>query len=208
MFEMDAICRYTAALYIVDRSVAEYITQGRVIVAKTAMSAYITNPTPSLVLVTQHLDTLEGAAKAAFQGPKSATAARNAALFVVRCDLRQLKSCVQAAADADVVHSQAIIESTGFRAVRPGSWTKPDIAVKHGPVPGAVVVTVRAFQGKGSHHWQMSTDQKTWIDLPETTSAKTTVVGLTAGTLYAFRHRTLTRIGLSEWSTVVTIIAL
>jgi hypothetical protein len=57
------------------------------------------------------------------------------------------------------------------------------------------------------YRWQMSTDQQTWTDLPESFKTKTTVEGLAPATTYAFRLRTVTKSGPSDWSPPVTIIA-
>jgi len=53
----------------------------------------------------------------------------------------------------------------------------------------------------------MSTNQTTWLDLPETVVASTEVAGLTAATIYYFRLRTVGVDGISEWSAPVSFIA-
>ena len=53
----------------------------------------------------------------------------------------------------------------------------------------------------------MSTDQKTWTDLPETFKTRTTVEGLLPATVYSFRLRTVTNNGPSEWSSSVSVLA-
>jgi hypothetical protein len=203
---MDTVVRYIVALNLA-RTIAQYIVECRAIVAKMSGNAYFPNLAISLALVSQHLDALDAAHKASFKGPKGTVSARKAAMYQVRSDMRQLKAAVQAAADADIANGQAIIESTGMLAVRQTRPPKPDLAAKYAGVPGLVRLVGRAFRGKGVYQWQMSTDQKTWTDLPQTTTAKTTVTGLAAGTICFFRFRTQTGKGLSDWSTAVSIIA-
>jgi len=57
------------------------------------------------------------------------------------------------------------------------------------------------------YRWQMSTDQQTWTDLPETFRTKSVVEDLVPATVYSFRLRTVTNNGPSEWSPPVTIVA-
>jgi hypothetical protein len=205
---MDPVYRYFATLYA-SRSVADYSNECRTVVTKLTGSAAVPNPTPTLVVVTAHLDALDAATKAAIKGPKGSAAARNAAQFVVRGDMRQLKACVQVAADANIANSKAIIEGSGMYATRRATNPKPDLAAKYGPISGTLGIIARAIRRskKGSYGWQMSTDMKTWTDLAPTTDAKTTVTGLTAGTLYYFRYRTFTKAGYSDWSVPIEIIA-
>ena len=85
---------------------------------------------------------------------------------------------------------------------------EPRADAQYGKVPGRIVLACQATRG-AAYHWQMSmgTDPKAWSDLPETVRATLTVDGLTPATTCAFRLRTLTKDGLSDWSGVVTTIA-
>ena len=47
---------------------------------------------------------------------------------------------------------------------------------------------------RASYEWEYSTDGgKTWVTTPVTLQAKTTILGLTAGTTVQFRHRPVTK---------------
>ena len=59
---------------------------------------------------------------------------------------------------------------------------------------------------RASYEWQVSTDQKTWTLLPVTLQSKTLVSALTAGTLYYFRVRPVTKTGEGNWSQVVSLL--
>jgi hypothetical protein len=203
---MDAVIRYIAAIYAA-RIIAQYIHQCRVIVAKLTNNASVPNPGQSLALVTQHLDALEAAEKAALKGPKGSASDRDAALFVVRVDMGLIRTGVQSAADADIVNSKAIIEGAGLFAVKRTVPTKPFLATKYGAGPGLLLLIAKAIAGARSYHWQMSSDSKVWADLAPTTDASTTVSGLTPVTMYYFRFRTFGTAGYSDWSTFVSAIA-
>ena len=203
---MDTVFRYFAAVYA-SRIVALYVRQCRVIVTKMTGNAYVTAPVPALAQVTKDIDALDLANQAALKGPKGSAKARNNALLVVKSDMRQLTGCVQVVCDSDITHAQTIIESCGMSVAKKAVRDKADLAVKYGAVSGLALLIARAFKGRGLHGWQMSTDEKTWTDLPATTKASTSVTGLTPATVYYFRHRTYTKVGYSDWSSVVTFIA-
>ncbi len=65
-----------------------------------------------------------------------------------------------------------------------------------------------AVARKASYDWQYSTDEKTWASAETTFRAKTTLVGLAAGTRYFFRFRARTPEGLGDWSRVLSWIVL
>jgi hypothetical protein len=203
---MSAIARYLAALHS-PRKVPEYVKEDRVIVTKMTGNIHFPNEAAFLVIVGAHIDLLDTAEQATHKGPKGAVADRDAKLMVVRSDMRLLKGHVQAAADADLPNSKSIIESSGMYVVLRTFRSKPQLAVRYGAVPTMVDLIARASKTTASYGWQMSADQKNWVDLPGTVTANTTVTGLTPGLLYAFRFRTLTVAGLSDWSMVATIIA-
>ncbi|HZF55621.1 MAG TPA: fibronectin type III domain-containing protein [Polyangiaceae bacterium] len=70
-----------------------------------------------------------------------------------------------------------------------------------------MVLDAKALPQPVQYRWQMSTDQQTWTDLPETFRTKSVVKGLVPATIYSFRLRTVTNNGPSEWSPPVSIIA-
>ena len=203
---METVYRFIAALYAA-RIIAQYVKQCRVIVTKMTGNIYVTAPTPPLAQVTKDIDALDLANQAALKGPKGSAAARDSALGVVRSDMRQLKGCVQVVCDANVMQAQTIIESCGMSVAKRALRVWAELVVKYGAVSGAAVLRARLLKGKGIHAWQMSTDEKTWTDLPATTKASTTVTGLTPATVYYFRHRTYTKVGYSDWGPVVSFIA-
>jgi hypothetical protein len=204
---MSAITRYFAALNLA-APIPLYVKGTRVIVAKMTNNPDLPNPSPTLVQATADIDALDLADQATLKGPKGSAADRDAKLLVVRADMRMLKAFVQGAADAHLPRSKVIIEGAGMIAVALGGRFKPDLAAKYGAIPTVVDLYARAAKVPVAYEWQMSVDQqKTWVDLPATVRAQTTVTGLTPATIYAFRFRTLTAAGLSDWSMVVTIIA-
>jgi hypothetical protein len=201
---MITIYRYYAALHGL-RKVPAYSAQCRSILAK--MGAVAKLQTPLLAQTTTDLNLLDAAEQLAHKGSPAATADRNAKLRVVQSDMRQLKAFIQSVADSDLLNAQALIESSGMSVAKKAVRTKPEIAAKPGKVTTTATVHAKAVKGRASYQWQMSTDQKAWLDLPATVKATTSVSSLTPATTYYFRFRSLTAAGLSDWSTVASLIA-
>jgi hypothetical protein len=200
---MSTIYRCFAAIYG-SRKIPRYVVQCRAIV--TRMEAIAQLQSPLLAQALDDIDALDEAEQATHKGSPAETADRNAKLLVVRCDMLQLKAIVQGAADADFANAAVLIESSGMSVVKRVVRTKPQLAAKYGKVPQVVVLCAKAFKGQGSYQWQMSLDGTTWLDLPGTVKATTSVGGLTPATVCYFRFRSLTGAGLSDWSMEASII--
>jgi len=203
---MNSIPRVIAVLQE-SAQVLHYLEQCRLIVTMMTGNPNLPNPPLSLPQVSAHLDTLDASQKLVGKGGKDAVAQRDVALTAVRIDMRLLKAYVQGEADKNLNEAASIIKSAGFDIGKARARNKPPVGAKHGQLPGRVVLECKAVPQPAQYRWQMSTDQKTWTDLPETFKAKTIVDGLTPATVYYFRLRTFTHGGLSDGSTVVSLIA-
>jgi hypothetical protein len=54
---------------------------------------------------------------------------------------------------------------------------------------------------RASYDWEYSTDGgKTWIPLPSSLQAKTTITGLAQGSTVEVRYRAITKTGVADWS--------
>jgi hypothetical protein len=188
------------------RQVAAYLTLCRLVIAMMTNNTRLLNPTVALSLVEAHLDKLETDQELAGKGSMGAAEQRDVSLGVVHNDMRMLKAFVQSVADSNINEAEAIIRSAGMGVAKRRVRNKQAVAAKQGKAPGGVVLHAKALPPPVQYRWQMSTDQKSWTDLPETFFASTTVEGLTAATVYYFRLRTVTPDGTSEWSVVVNII--
>ena len=89
-----------------------------------------------------------------------------------------------------------------------GGYAKPILAAKQGPEAGAVILAANAraltggSQRKHFFNWQYSADGgKTWVAMPSTPKAKTTLDGLTPLTTYELRVSVTTSDGTTgAWS--------
>lgn len=103
--------------------------------------------------------------------------------------------------------AKAVVESTGFpiktNAIRP----KPVLEVKFGGLSGTALVIALAAGKSAVYYFEYSTDQAHWVSVPDVMKCKTTVSGLTVGTMYYFRFRARTRKGLGDYSITVPYLA-
>ena len=194
------------AVFPHNKQVPLYLTNCRLVVTMMTSNKNLPTPTPPLAQLTAHLDLLVAAEELAHKGGMGAVEQRDVALGAVRNDMRLLKAYVQSVADANATEAESLIKSAGMDVKKKRTRTKPSVEARWGKAPGTVVIEAKALPPPVQYRWQMSTDQNTWTDLPETFKAKVTVSGLTPVTVYHFRLRTVTNDGLSSSSVVVSII--
>ena len=202
---MNAITTIIAVLPEGPQHVSRYLMACRLIVTMMTDNPNFSAPTPPLSEVSTDLDALEASAELARKGGKGMVPQRDVVLRKVHNKMTMLRAYVQSAANAEPDQAEAIVHSAGMNIAKPRTRTKLPVDVKHGDAPGEVVLDAKALPQPVQYRWQMSADQKTWTDLPESFKTKSVVEGLVPATVYSFRLRTVTRNGLSEWSPPVTI---
>jgi hypothetical protein len=204
---MNAAPRFIA-VFPEASQIPQFSASCRLVVTMMTGNPNFASPMPALTQFTAHLDALDADEQLARKGGKGAVQQRNVSLGLVRNDMRLIKAYVQSVADTHpLTEAESIIHSAGMEARLRTGRIKPPVGARDGKVPGQVVLDAKALKAPVAYRWQMSTDQASWTDLPETFRAATMVAGLTPATTYYFRLRTMTREGLSEWSPVVSIIA-
>jgi len=128
---------------------------------------------------------------------------RDAALEVVKMDLRTLRNHVQNVANANPRMAKAIIISAGMSVKNSATHGKQMSSAENGTEKGSVNLT---GEGAGAHDWRMSLDGTTWIQMTPSFSSKTTFSNLQSNTDYYFQNR---RMGANnfygEWSQSVMI---
>jgi hypothetical protein len=163
------------------------------------------NPSPALTVLQSHLDDLSTKQALAKTRAAGAVADRDAAKKVVSDDLNSECSYVESVVSADPTNAATIAGDAGMYLRKSPTVSKPTLAVKPGTVTGAVKVVAKATAGAKINEWQYSVDGgKTWIDLPPTSKATTTIQNLTPATTVMFRQRVFTKSGLSDWSQPVS----
>ena len=170
--------------------------------AMASASTTFPSPTPSMVQFTSDINALVIAENAAKTRAKGAVQTRDAKLAIVTTDLKQLVAYVETIANADPANAAAIVNSAGMVVKKQPLRSKNDLNFRKSTASGSVVVMARVgSRQRQSHEWEYSTDGgKTWLSLPPTQQAKTTITGLAPGSTVQVRHRALSKTGLSDWT--------
>ena len=173
--------------------------------------------TPALAAVTADITVLETAESLALTKAKGAAEARDVKKGVVLKDLYALLRYVQGQADNIPASAEAIITSSGFDVKKSAEHVKAPFEAVNGTVSGTVLLRAKSAGKRASYEWQMmpappskSMDAEApgWTNLPSTLVAKTSVSGLTPGSIMSFRFRAVLPTGESSWSQSVSIVVL
>ena len=188
--------------------VPELITYVQTAVKGLTGNPHFPTTTPTLAALTTAVNALVDAENAALTRVKGAVVQRNAAKKALVQQMQLLRANVQSTADADPDNALAIIESAGMSVRRP-TVRKPRVFAATPAATSGTVKLIAASAGpRSSYEWEYSTDgAKTWIALPPSIQAKTTVPGMAAGTTVQFRYRAITpKTGAEDWSAPVSLL--
>jgi len=164
-------------------------------------------PVPALATVTAAITGLQTAETAAQAKTRGAVAARNAQRAALLTMLDQLKAYVQQVADANRATAPALIQSVAMSVKKIPIHQKQVFAAEAGTVSGSVKLVAQVAGRRASYEWESSLDGgKTWVSAPPTLQTKTTMAGLTVGTSYMFRYRSVTKTGASDWSQPISML--
>jgi hypothetical protein len=138
-----------------------------------------------------------------------AVALRNAKKAALVTLLEQWRTYVQSTADASPENAANIIQSGGVALRRNPVRKFLGFHAKLGTAPGSVKVVAPAAARRASYDWQYSVDGgKTWVALPHSLQAKTTVSGLPTMTTVQFRYFATVKAGEETWSQPISILVI
>ena len=186
--------------------IADFIIRGQNVHDQmTANAKTFPSPNPSMAVLQTQIDDLHTKETLAQTRASGAVAARDNSKLVLKTSLENERQYVESLCAADPGNALTIAQNAGMTLKVAPTRSKPPLAVKAGAVSGAVTIVAKATKGAKANHWQYSLDAgKTWIDLPPTTKAKTSIANLTPGTTVTVRARALTKVGLEDWGQDVT----
>jgi hypothetical protein len=189
----DIVARLIVTLAL-GKTIPGALAKGRTVLKAMTGNAYFPNASSAIAAASAGLDTLQTLAST-----KGGSTAARRQLSVCTGLFDILKGIVQQAADADTADAATIIKSAsmGIKKQR-ATLPKPDLAALYGSISGMVYLIAKAY-GRASYQWQMSLDGITWVALPVTIKARTTVSGLTPGQKYWFRLQVTTKNGARDW---------
>ena len=191
----------SVAVLSLPKPVPAIITYAQHIVTAMTGNPAFPTPTPTLASVTGNIVALQTAEAAALSRIKGAVTARNDKKAALVAQLQLLKGYVQSVGDADPDSSAAAIQGAGM-AVKKTPVHKPRVfnAVQ-GPVSGSVKIITASGGRRVAYDWEYSTDGgKTWLLMPSSLQAKTSITGLAVGSTAQFRYRVTTKTGEGDWS--------
>jgi hypothetical protein len=182
------------------------VTYAENVVTRMTGNPAFTTPVPSLALVTAATGALHLAQTAVQARTKGTVAIRDEKRTALITLLKQLRGYVQSTADATPDNAVSIIESSGL-AVRKTAVRKPRVfEALPGAVSGSAKLVAPSAGQRASYEWEYSTDGgKTWVTMPPTLQAKTSVTGLTPGSSVQFRYRAVLKAGAGDWSLPITL---
>jgi hypothetical protein len=138
---------------------------------------------------------------------KDVTDARTAAKQAVVDRFLQVQAYINGVvAQLPPDQATAAVESTGLPARKRSTRTKPPLQVKDGSLSGSVLVIALAAAKTAVYYFEYSSDGKTWLACPSVLKCRTSLSGLTVGTTYYFRVHAQTRKGLTDLSSVVSLV--
>ncbi len=196
----------TVVLALPTKSIPALVLRSTTIVnAMEANKSTFTSPTPPFVQVTSLISGLT-TAETAFKSHTGTRADRDNAKAALIAAMLQLHTYVQGLVIANPSQAEVIAQDAAMTLRKPGAHTKSPLAVKQ-TVSTVVHVIAKATKGGRTNDWQYSVDGgKTWIDVPSTTKASTTITGLTPGVMVQYRQRAITKAGPGDWSQAISAI--
>jgi hypothetical protein len=201
------VSRPLAVLKLPEYEVPLLVTVARAIVRAMTGNPRFPSPDPPLATVEAAIEALaaaETATRSRMQGTVAARDGKRLALVVL---LQQLRDHVQARADANVDEAVSIIESAGMAVKKERVPPARVFTAKRGPVSGSVKLLAPQAGNRAGYEWAYSTDgKKSWVSVPFTVQASTTVSGLQPGSTVYFRYRAVTKDGTGDWSEPVGVI--
>ena len=181
-------------------TVPDLIVRAQAIVDAMTANSWFRAPLPSLATVKAAIKRLRDAEAASLSRTVGLKQIRNDARAALVGLLNRLKAYVEAIAEENPDSAAAIIESAAMNVKGRGTPPKPALAVFRGRVSGSVRLVAKAAAKLAQYEWQLSPDGgKSWLDLPKTLQAKTTVSALEPGSTYRFRMRAVTRRARGDW---------
>jgi hypothetical protein len=198
--------RISAALKL-PTSVPALISVVKAIIAAMTGNASFPAPEPTLASITSALNDLETAEAAALARTKGAATARNQKRTALVALLELLKAYVQKQADVNLATAATVIQSAAMVVRKVPVRTKRVFTAKQGTVSGSVTLITASAARRASYEWQYSSDGgKTWLLMPASLQAKTSITGLQSGSTYSFRYCAVVKAGAEDWSQPISFL--
>jgi len=199
--------RMIAILKLPKNDVPRVVTYATHIVESMTNNPWFPSPRPPLASVRAAIDALARAQTATLSKTVGTAATRNARRRDLKSELDLLTGYVQSVADANRDSAATIIESVGMSVKQRSGPQGRVFRASRGPVSGSTILVAPKAGNRASYEWAYSLDGgETWILLPVTNSATTTVTGLKPGARVLFRYRFSVKNVWNDWCDPVILI--
>ena len=199
--------RPEAVLKLPEYQVPLLLTMARAIVTSMTENAWFPDPQPPLATVRAAIDELADAETATLTKTTGTVAKRDEKRFALVSLLHRVQSYVQSKVDANPENGPSIIQGAGLEVKKKAGPPARVFTAKQGPTSGSVILLAPKAGHRAGYEWAYSLDGgTTWIALPFTVQARTTVTGLKPGSKVGFRYRAVTKDGAGDWSEPVAMI--
>lgn len=188
-------------------TVPAIVARAQAIVDAMTDNPHFPAPVPPLWVISKAVVDLQNAEATALTRAKGTAAIRDEKRTMVRSLLQQLRSYVQVTADGDPANAVSIIQSAGMTTRKQPVVPARVFSARPGPVSGEIRLIAPKAAKYASYDWEYSIDGGvSWLTMPSTVKASTTLARLTPGTSVMFKYRSITSKGESAWSVPVTAI--
>jgi hypothetical protein len=186
----------------------DLITYARAVYGALLDNPSFPEPTPELSTFGEDVAAFEDAETNAASKVNGAAAMRDTKKKKVMKDLFQYRSYVQSVVDTSTTpgDAMALIQSASMSARKPTTRRTPELCATNTDVSGKVTIAAKAVAKAAVYSFEYSTDQSSWIALPDLMKCRTEVSGLTSACTYYFRFRSFTRAGQQDYSQVVSLL--
>jgi hypothetical protein len=191
--------RYTVLRGFASMSVSEKIDMARTFVSRMTSNAFFTTPTPVLADVLNDALLLEQALEDSHDRGRTARRILLNREKGLEYTLIALFQYVERIANAEAT-PDVVIASAGME-YRVSEGRNPQVfSVKIGKLKGTAIVTAAHVKG-ASYEWEYRLKGAAdWIPAATTLKASFLFSGLTSGSTYEFRQKTITRTGETDWT--------
>jgi hypothetical protein len=203
----NTVPRFIAVLKVHRLSAPALLARARFVLQCMTGNHWFPVPRPKLSVLQAAIAAMAEAQTTAQTRVMGGAAARNAKRRVVEGVLDQLRVYVQTIAFQNPESGPAIIESAGMDVKKTRGPGPRIFRAKRSRRSGSVDLECPKAGDRAMYYWQCSFDGGvTWVALPDTNTANTTVPGLKVGSTVHFRYRTRVKNVLGDWSQRIWII--
>jgi hypothetical protein len=193
--------RRVLAVIHLPRAVPAVVVFADSVVEAMKKSRYFRYPAPQLELLLEATGELLHAQGQAGLRTRGAADARDEKLAKVVGLMGAVCAHVQWVADLHPALAVAIIRSAGLRVRKEQVRDPVQFHAKLGAEPGTLKIVAPAAAKRASYDWEYSFDRgRTWMSMPQTLQARTSLSGVPGQTIVELRYRATTRAGMGEWN--------